>query len=298
MDDIPQLPGLAILSKIGEGGMSVVWKAVDERTGATVAVKILKPEFAANAEDAQLFAAESHTMETISHDGIVKSYGLYAHEGKIYYVMEFVDGYSFGDFLNRRHAVREADCLLICESVAAALDYAWNNFGIVHCDLKPDNIMINSSGEVKLADLGLSRTFKFLKEGQVDVPDHVMGTPAYISPEQIYGDVELDCRADIYSLAATLYHMATGVILFPNLGPEDMMRAHCDEARQAPDPRNFASLSEGFCQLIEAMLVKNRDYRMPTWKDVFEMCREIEQGFSFKRRTTPGVSSIALDLGK
>ena len=76
------------------------------------------------------------------------------------------------------------------------------------------------------------------------------------------------------------------------------MRAHCDEARQAPDPRNFASLSEGFCQLIEAMLVKNRDYRMPTWKDVFEMCREIEQGFSFKRRTTPGVSSIALDLGK
>lgn len=294
MTGAPILPDLTILSKVGEGGMSVVWKALDRRYGRIVAVKILKPEFAANAEDAQNFAAESRTMETIDHEGIVKSYGLFAFNGMIYYVMEFVDGYSFGDFLAKRHTIREADCLLICESVASALDYAWNDFGIVHCDIKPDNIMINAEGTVKITDLGLSRTFQFLKQDQIAVSDHVMGTPAYISPEQVFGDVELDCRTDIYSLAATLYHLAAGCVLFPNLNTEDMMRAHCDDDKQAPDPRNFVSLSEGFCQLLEAMLVKNRDYRLPTWKDVFVMCKDIEQGFSFKPRTTPGVSSLAL----
>lgn len=295
MANTPVLPDLTILSKIGEGGMSVVWKALDRRNNRVVAVKILKPEFAANAEDAQNFAGESHTMEMIDHEGIVKSYGLYAFDGKIYYVMEFVDGYSFGDFIARRHPIGESDCLLVCESVASALDYAWNDFGIVHCDIKPDNLMINAEGIVKLTDLGLSRTFRFLKDDQIDIPEHVLGTPAYISPEQVFGDVELDCRSDIYSLAATLYHMATGCVLFPNLDPEEMMRAHCDNSKQAPDPRNFAILSEGFCQLLEAMLVKDRDYRMPTWKDVFAMCKDIESGYSFKFRSTPGVSSIAVN---
>lgn len=291
----PVLPDLTLLSKVGEGGMSVVWKALDRRTSQIVAVKILRPEFAANPEDAQLFASESKMMETIDHEGIVKSYGLYAFEGKIYYVMEFVDGYNFGDFLAHRHTVREQDCLLICESVSSALDYAWNDLGIVHCDIKPDNIMINAEGIVKITDLGLSRTFRFLKEDQIDVPEQVMGTPAYISPEQIYGDVELDCRADIYSLAASLYHLATRRVLFPGLNAEDTMRAHCNEASQAPDPRKYSSrLSEGFCQMLEAMLVKNRDYRIPTWKDVFAMCRGIESGVTFKPRQSPSPSSLAL----
>ena len=295
MSSFPEFPDLEILSKVGEGGMAVVWKALDRRHNRIVAVKILKPEFAANAEDAQNFAAEAHRMEMIDHEGIVKSYGLFASKGQIYYVMEFVDGYCFGDFIAKRHTIKESDCLLICESVASALDYAWNDFGIVHCDIKPDNIMINAEGVVKLTDLGLSRTFRFLKDEQIDVPDHVLGTPAYISPEQVFGDTELDCRSDIYSLAATLYHLATGCVLFPNLDAESMMRAHCDESKQAADPRNFTILSEGFCQLLEAMLVKDRDYRLPTWKDVFTMCSEIERGYSFKPRATPGVSSLALN---
>ena len=290
----PILPGLTILSMIGEGGMAVVWKALDRRTGNVVAVKVLKPEFAANPMDAQNFASEAHTMSAIDHEGIVKCYGLHMFEGRIYYVMELVDGYSFGDFISNRHAIGEPDCLLICESVASALDYAWNDHGIVHCDIKPDNIMINAEGVVKITDLGLSRTFSFLRDEQIDIPDHVMGTPAYISPEQVYGDVELDCRADIYSLAATLYHLATGRVLFPNMSVEDMMRAHCNETCQAPDPRNFCKISEGFCQLLEVMLVKNRDFRIPTWKDVFSMCMKIEKGVTFKPRPTPGASSMAL----
>lgn len=294
MDAAPIFTGLTILSKIGEGGMSVVWKAQETQSGRIVAVKVLKPEFAANVEDAQNFAAEAQMMSKISHDGIVKCYGLHAAGNTIYYTMEYVDGYSFGDYLTHRHAIKEEDCLLICESVAAALDFAWNDFGVVHCDIKPDNIMISSEGVVKLTDLGLSHTFRFLKDDQISVPEHVLGTPAYISPEQVFGDVELDCRSDIYSLAATLYHLATGRVLFPGLSPEDMMRAHCDETKQAPDPRIFTVLSDGFCQLLEVMLVKDRNYRLPGWKEVFAMCTSIEKGYSFKPRTTPGVSSLAL----
>ena len=297
-ETLPVLPGLTILSKLGEGGMSTVWKALDRRLDRNVAVKILKPEFAGNPEDAELFASESRTMEKVDHPGIVKSYGLGAFDGRLYYEMEFVDGYSFGQLLERKRHLAEEDCLLICESVASALDYAWNNFGIVHCDIKPDNLMINSDGTVKLTDLGLSRTFRFLREGEATVAsNHVMGTPAYISPEQVYGDVELDCRADIYSLAASLYHMATGRVLFPRLSTEGMMRAHCDEKMQAVDPRTYYALSEGFCQMLEAMLVKDRNFRVRTFADVFTMCREVENGTVFKPRPTEPASSMLLGTG-
>ena len=99
--------------------------------------------------------------------------------------------------------------------------------------------------------------------------------------------MEPDCRADIYSLAATLYHLATGRILFPGLDNDSMMRAHCDEQTQARDPRAYRpDLSEGFCQLLESMLVKNREFRMASWSNVFEMAREVEAGSKFKIRNS------------
>ena len=280
-----------LIEKIGEGGMSTVWKAWDRENQRFVAVKILNREYSSDGAEVRLFRTEERYLEEIHHPGIVQAYDFNNTNGSWYYVMEYVDGYTFADLLRRKQHVREPDCLLICESVAAALDYAWNDHGIVHCDIKPENIMINTEGVIKLTDLGISHRFEY-REGPQTVPEHVLGTPAYISPEQIYGDVEPDCRADIYSLAATLYHLATGRILFPGLDNENMMRAHCDEATQARDPRTYRpGLSEGFCQLLESMLVKNRDYRIASWSDVFEMCRDIENGTTFKPRDTIGASS-------
>ena len=280
-----------LIEKIGEGGMSTVWKAWDKENQRFVAVKILNREYSSDGAEVRLFRTEERYLEEIHHPGIVQAYDFNHANGSWYYVMEYVDGYTFADLLRRKQHVREPDCLLICESVAAALDYAWNDHGIVHCDIKPENIMINTEGVIKLTDLGISHRFEY-REGPQTVPEHVLGTPAYISPEQIYGDVEPDCRADIYSLAATLYHLATGRILFPGLDNENMMRAHCDEATQARDPRTYRpGLSEGFCQLLESMLVKNRDYRIASWSDVFEMCRDIENGTKFKPRDTTGASS-------
>ena len=292
---ILRIPNLKLIEKIGDGGMSTVWKAWDISNQRVVAVKILNKEFANDGAEIRQFRAEERIMEEIRHPGIVRAYNFDNGNGNWYYIMEYVDGYTFADLLKRKQHVRESDCLLICESIAAALDYAWNDHGVVHCDIKPENIMINTSGEIKLTDLGISHRFEF-KEGPQDVPDHILGTPAYISPEQIYGDVELDCRADIYSLAATLYHLSTGRVLFPELDNDNMMRAHCNEETQANDPRAYhPELSEGFCQLLEAMLVKNRDFRVSSWRNVFSMCREIENGTSFKNRdTTDANSSIRL----
>ena len=281
---ILKIPNLKLIEKIGDGGMSTVWKAWDIVNQRVVAVKILDKEFASDGAEVRQFRAEERLMEEIHHPGIVQAYDFDNGNGNWYYIMEYVDGYSFADLLHRKQHVKEADCLLICESVAAALDYAWNDHGVVHCDVKPENIMINTDGVIKLTDLGISHRFEF-RDGPQKAPDQVLGTPAYISPEQVYGDVEVDCRSDIYSLAATLYHLSTGRTLFPGLGNEDTMRAHCSPTSQARDPRSYRpALSEGFCQLLEAMLVKNRDRRVSTWGDVYQMCTEVEAGLRFKPR--------------
>ena len=291
---ILKIPNLKLIEKIGDGGMSTVWKAWDIENQRVVAVKILNREFANDGAEVRQFRAEERIMEELHHPGIVQAYDFNNGNGNWYYLMEYVDGYTFAALLARKQHVRESDCLLICESIATALDYAWNDHGIVHCDLKPENIMINTDGVIKLTDLGISRRFEF-KEGPQAVPEHVLGTPAYISPEQVYGDVELDCRSDIYSLGATLYHLATGRILFAGRDNDGMMRAHCDETVQARDPRAYRpELSEGFCQLLESMLVKDRDFRVTSWSDVYAMCREIEEGHAFKPRENASPSSIKL----
>lgn len=293
-NEILKVPMLKLIEKIGEGGMSYVWKAWDIENQRLVAAKILKHEYASNGEDVRAFRNEERIMEEIHHPNIVAAYDFDNGNGNWYFLMEFVDGYSFADLLKRKPHIEEADCLLICESIASALDYAWNDHGIVHCDIKPENIMINSEGVVKLTDLGISHRFEYGKT-ETDQPDHITGTPAYISPEQIFGDVELDCRTDIYSLGATLYHLSTGRVLFAGLGTDDMLRAHCDENKQAEDPRSFnPTLSDGFVRMLEAMLVKNRDERMQTWADVFGMCQDIESGAMFKPRDTENVSSLRI----
>lgn len=293
---ILNIPSIKLIKQIGEGGMSTVWKAWDTINQRIVAIKILNRNHAVEADEIDAFHHEEEMLREFNHPGIVQAYELNSGNGNWYIVMEYVDGYSFADLLVRKQHLCEEDCILICESVAAALDYAWNDHGIVHCDIKPENIMINSEGVVKLMDLGISYRYRLHAPTKRARPDHVLGTPAYMSPEQIYGDVQPDCRADIYSLAATIYHLSTGRVLYPQLNMDDTMRAQCDVSRQAPDPRHYRpELSEGFAQLLEAMLVKDRNYRISDWKTVIELCQSLERGLKFKPRKSDAVSSIKLN---
>ena len=290
-----EIPGIQLIEKVGQGGMSEVWKGWDSISGRMVAVKLLDPELGTKGEEVRSFIMEEQMMESVRHEGIVQAYLTSYANGRWYIIMEYVDGYTFSALLQRKRHIPELDCLLIAESVAAALDYAWNDHGIVHCDIKPENIMINTDGVIKLTDLGISHQFQFLEDSQQAVPDHITGTPAYISPEQVYGDVELDCRADIYSLGATLYHLATGRCLFPDYNDDASLRAHCNESVQAKDPRYYRpELSRGFVQMLEAMLVKNRDGRLRDWREVFATAQAVERGAQLPERVTGGNSSLLM----
>lgn len=283
------------MEKIGAGGMSTVWKAYDNVNNRDVAVKILNDSLSARGEEVRALKLEERRMEEIRHPGIVQAYDFDNVDGQWYIVMEYVDGYTFSDYLIRRHRVPEADCLLIAQSVASALSYAWNDHGIVHCDLKPENLMINSEGTIKILDLGVSYRYQFKEDGEQELASHITGTPAYISPEQVLGNVELDCRADIYSLGATLYHLATGKMLFPGFDNDGSMRAHCNETVQARDPRLIRpDISKGFAQMLEAMLVKNRDSRISSWNEVYAIAQAVESGAIFPPRETEGASSLLL----
>ena len=272
--DIPYLRFDAIA---GRGGMATVWRCFHKELKRTVAVKVLDKAFAGTSQDIRQFMTEIRAMTNINHPGIVHGYGGDCINGRYFFIMDYVDGYTFGSLLQRKRQISQSDALIICESVADALGYAWNLFHMVHCDIKPENIMCDSDGRVKVTDLGLCQTTNVIRnEGATD---EIVGTPAYMSPDQIYADQPLDCRADIYCLGATLYQLVTGRTLFPILSTDDILRAHVDPESQAPDPRRFnPEVSEDFARLLGHMLVKDRNRRCQTWDDVLDAAQAVEDG--------------------
>ena len=293
-EEPPDIPFLHFDSIVGRGGMAVVWRAWHVELKKFVAVKVLDSRFSLTGRDLRQFMVEVKTMSSLHHQGIVQGYGADCIDGRYYFIMDYVDGYTFGALLKRKSRLPQIDGLIICESVADAMKYAWDNFGIIHCDIKPDNIMVDRDGTVKVLDLGLCQSTAAFRQSIYN--EEVVGTPAYISPEQIYGDVELECRADIYSLGATLYHLATGRMLFPIMSNDDILRAHVDPQQQAPDPRSIAPLlTEGFVRLIAGMVAKDRDLRYQTWDAVYNDARIVEEGETLPPLPRGTVSSIRLD---
>ncbi len=289
----PNLPFLRFDAIAGKGGMAVVWRAWHKELQRNVAVKVMNREYSSSGQDVRQFMLEVRTMTDLHHPGIIQGYGGDFVDGRYFYIMDYVDGYTFGSLLHRKSRLPEIDALIIGESVADAMSYAWNTYKIVHCDIKPENIMVDRDGTVKIADLGLCQTNAAIKAN--NQTDEIIGTPAYISPEQIYGDQSLDCRADIYSLGATLYHLTTGRMLFPGLSNDDVLRSHVNPECQAPDPRAIVpDLSAGFCNLLAGMLVKDRDYRYQTWDDVFHTVQALENGGEVPALSPAVVSSVAV----
>lgn len=289
----PNIPSLRFDRIIGRGGMTVVWRAWHMELKRWVAVKVLNESFSATGQDIRQFMMEVRTLTSLHHPGIVQGFDADCVDGRYYFIMEFINGYTFGSLLARKTKLPQVDALIICESVAAAMKYAWETAGIIHCDIKPENIMVDDDGTIKVMDLGLCRSTAGLR--QVTGADEIIGTPAYISPEQIYGDVQLDCRADIYCLGASLYHLVTGRILFPLRSNDDILRSHVDPEKQAPDPRLFnPAITGSFVRLLAGMLVKERDNRYQTWDDVFNVARIIDDGGDIPPLPAACVSSIAV----
>lgn len=260
-----QIPGFEMLEKLGQGGMATVWKARQISLDRIVAIKILSSRLADDPSDVEMFLKEAQQAAKLKHPGIVQVYDASAENGLYYFIMEYVAGYTVGDWIRRKGVLDEKDVLLVAECVADALEYAWNFARIIHCDIKPDNIIIDADGTVKIADLGLARTLSAMTDQEDS--EEVMGTPAYISPEQAMGKAGIDFRADIYSLGAMLYHLATGKMLFAGQ-PEDTIM-ECQVNSTAPDPLDLnPALSKPICWLVEKMLAKQPEWRPASWEEV------------------------------
>jgi serine/threonine protein kinase len=194
-----------ILEEIGSGGMATVYRAVQRPLGRTVAVKALKPSIAIDSQFGKRFEREAHFMASLQHENILHVHDFLKQDGSMFIVMEYVRGIDLFDLLERKSPLPPDVAAIIALQVARALDYAHFR-GIVHRDVKPANIMVSRQGEVKLMDFGIARddTMRDLTETGTG-----LGTPSYMSPEQILGD-KLDFRSDLFSLGIVLYQMVTG----------------------------------------------------------------------------------------
>ncbi|HRI11922.1 MAG TPA: serine/threonine-protein kinase, partial [Verrucomicrobiota bacterium] len=216
-----KFPQLEILELLGRGGMGVVYKARQKELGRIVALKILPPGIGAAGSFAKRFAHEARALASLNHPNIVVLYEFGQADGLFFFLMEFVNGVNLRQLLHTgRVAPREA--LAIVPQICDALQYAHDQ-GIVHRDIKPENILLDRKGLVKVADFGLARLMAI--ESETSTPDSgesvsarwsftetgkVMGTPQYMAPEQRDRPLEVDHRADIYSLGVVFYQMLTG----------------------------------------------------------------------------------------
>lgn len=265
---MPRFPGFEIIETMPRGGMSTVYKARQISLDRIVALKALPPMLAVESADLNQFLSEARITANLKHPNIVQVYDFgHTDEGVYYFVMEFISGYSVGDWIRRKHCLSEQNSLLIAGSVAEALNYAWKSAGVVHCDIKPDNIIIDGDGTIKVADLGLAKSVRSVVNGAKTLTGMVFGTPNYISPEQSRGDVDLDCRTDIYSLGTTLYHAMTGKMPFEGAPAVTAMDLQITD--YLPDAQDLNHhISTESSMLIEIMLAKDRNRRQADWEAV------------------------------
>ncbi len=255
------LGGFEIIKLIGSGGMGDVYLATQTVMKREVALKVLHPGVTADHEAAQRFFAEIEIVGRLNHPNIVTAFDAGNAEGYHYMAMAFVDGEDL-DKKVARSPIPERDALLHCIEVANALGYAWDKFQMCHRDIKPGNIMIDHDGDVKLLDMGLAQTYD--NDSNVSTEGNVIGTPFYISPEQAKGEKDADCRADIYSLGATLYYLVTAIRPFSGTNPLAVIAKHLSDKPQPPKQIN-PLLSEETNQLILRMLAKDPNDRPRDW---------------------------------
>jgi serine/threonine protein kinase len=268
-----EIPGYRVLEKLGKGAMATVYKARQESLDRIVAVKVLPKKMNENQEFVARFYKEGRAAARLSHNNIVQAYDVAQSPlGFHYFVMEYVEGKTLYDVMQpapvgEGRAFSEAEALDIMIQITDAMVHAHER-GLIHRDIKPKNILLTSTRVAKLTDLGLARAMDD-KEAAATEAGKAYGTPYYISPEQIRGDVDIDYRADIYSLGATLYHLVTGRPPFEADTPTAVMHKHLREPLTPPDHVNQL-LSAGISEIVEVAMAKRREDRYASTKDMLE----------------------------
>src|SRR5438552_3594396 len=276
-----QLPGYEIINMIGKGAMAKVYKARQVSLDRIVAVKVLPKKMSDNVEFIERFYKEGKAAARLSHNNIVQAIDVGTTPDNLhYFVMEYVEGKTLYDIMQpppigEGRTFSEAEALDITIQIAEALDHAHQR-GLIHRDVKPKNILLTKGGVAKLTDLGLARATDD-KHAAESEAGKAYGTPYYISPEQIRGDVDIDFRADIYSLGATMYHLVTGQPPFDGETPSAVMHKHLKQPLTPPDHIN-TGLSAGIGEIIEVAMAKNRDERYHSTGDMLEDLQAVRRG--------------------
>ncbi|MGN1480464.1 Stk1 family PASTA domain-containing Ser/Thr kinase [Porcipelethomonas sp.] len=257
-----------ITELIGEGGMADVYKAVDIVDNKIIAVKILKKEFAESEEFLRRFRNESKAIAVLSHPNIVKIYDVGFTDKIQYIVMEYIDGITLKEYMENERVLSWKDAVHFVTQILRALQHAHER-GIVHRDIKPQNIMMFTDGTIKVMDFGIA---KFAREEGKTATDQAIGTVHYISPEQARGDVT-DAKSDLYSVGVMLYEMLTGQKPFDTDNPVSIAVMHMHNVATLPRRIN-PDIPEPLEEIIVHAMEKNPADRYQT---ALEMMRDIDR---------------------
>ena len=279
--------GFEIIEKIGQGGMGTVYKARQISMDRIVALKVLPRRLAGNKSYVQRFVREARAAAKLNHPNIVQGIDVGKSGGYYYFAMEYIDGETAADKVRREGPLDEEGAIDICLQAARALAHAHSRANIIHRDVKPQNILLNERGTAKLADLGLARHTEH-DDASLTSAGTTLGTPDYISPEQIRGDADLDGRCDIYSLGATLYHLLVGRPPYTGESSNVVMAKHLTEA--VPDPTTERpGLSSDTAAIIWHAMQKDRARRYQT-ADVMAEAMEAARRRSGEMEHVPPVA--------
>lgn len=272
-----------ILERVGAGAMGTVFRARDRKLGRIVAVKVLKPSLARDERYVERLRREARIVAALNHPNIVAGFALGEEGGYHYFVMEYVEGESLRTLLQEWGMFPEERVLEVGIEVAAALEHAWQR-GVIHRDIKPGNVLIDALGHVKLTDMGLAKgpsDLDLTRDGAT------LGTPQYISPEQARDPQKVDVRSDLWSLGATLYHMATGQVPFRGKTLAEVIAQVLYETPRPARELNPA-LSEGLELVLRKLLVRDQEQR---YQDPTELLRDLRR---VADQQAPGVDARAL----
>ncbi|HEX3358328.1 MAG TPA: serine/threonine-protein kinase [Tepidisphaeraceae bacterium] len=276
-----EIPGFTLLGKLGKGAMATVYKARQNSLDRIVAIKVLPRKNSENVDFVERFHKEGKAAARLAHNNIVQAIDVgTTAENWHYFVMEYIEGKTLYDIMQpppvgEGRTFSENEALDIMIQICDALNHAHAR-GLIHRDVKPKNIILTPQGVAKLTDLGLARSTDD-KQAAESEAGKAYGTPYYISPEQIRGDVDIDFRADIYSLGATMYHLVTGQAPFDGDTPSAVMHKHLKQPLTPPDHLNTA-LSAGIGEIIELAMAKNRDERYRGTAEMLEDLKLVRAG--------------------
>ncbi len=267
-----------VIDKLGEGGMGKVFRAHDKKLNEDVALKMIKREIASNKKTLERFSNELKIARKIAHKNVGRMYELMEENGIHFITMEYVPGEDLKSFIRRSRKLNIGTAVVIAKQVCEGLAEA-HRLGVVHRDLKPQNIMIDKEGNSRIMDFGIARSVK----GKGITDSGVMiGTPEYMSPEQVEGK-DVDQRSDIYSLGIILYEMVTGRVPFEGDTPLSVAVKQKTEPPEDPKKLNF-QIPEDLSHVILRCMEKDKDKRYQRPGEVHSELERIEQGIPTTER--------------